>query len=228
MKTIFIPCRSNADIELVVDNILEKVPFERIGLVTTAQYVHQLKDVQSRLNKAGKKAVIAPGRPNPGQVLGCDAGAAIGAAMGAGPGKGAASKGADCIVYIGSGHFHPLRAALDTGLPTFMVHPSGGIELVSNELLMKHAKIKAARMHYFNLAKRVGILVSTKPGQSRMKQALKLREKLKGVKETFIFAANEIKPEYLEGYDVDAWVSTGCPRIAEDRFSRPVVDISEV
>ncbi len=218
MKTIFIPCRSSADIELAVDNILEKVPFERIGLVTTAQYVHQLKEIQTRLNKNGKNAIIAPGRPNPGQVLGCDAGAA----------RGAASKGADCIVYLGTGHFHPLRAAMDTGLPTYMTHPSGGIEIISNELLMKHAKIKAARMHYFNLAKRVGILVSTKPGQSRMKQALNLREKLKGVKETFIFAANEIKPEYLEGYDVDAWVSTGCPRIAEDRFNRPVVDISEV
>lgn len=212
-KTIFIPCRSKADVELVADNILEKVECKKIGLVTTAQFVEDLDEIRKRLEKAGKTVVISLGRPNPGQVLGCDARAA---------------KGADCYIYIGTGHFHPLRVALETGKPVYMAHPSGGIERVSDDEIMKHEKIKAARLHRFKEARTVGVLVSTKPGQNRMEQAMGLREKLRGEKETFIFAANEIKPDYLTGYDVDAWVNTACPRMAEDRFEKPVVDISEI
>jgi 2-(3-amino-3-carboxypropyl)histidine synthase len=108
------------------------------------------------------------------------------------------------------------------------VHPSGGVERIHEELIIKHQKIKAAWMHRFKEAKTVGILVSTKPGQERMKQALGLKAKLAGSKETFIFAANEIKPDCFVGYNVDAWVNTACPRIGEDAFDRPVVDISDV
>lgn len=214
IRTVFIPCRSKADIELVVDNILEKVPCEKIGLITTAQFVCDLKEIKKRLEKAGKSVVISPGRPNPGQVIGCDARAA---------------KGADCYVYLGTGHFHPLKVALETGKPVYMAHPSGGIEKIPDELVMKHKKIQAARLHRFKEARVIGILVSTKPGQSRMKKALELKKRLeKGGKEAFIFAANELKPDYLIGYKIDAWVNTACPRITEDRFDKPVVDISEI
>ena len=50
-KTIFIPCRSKADINLVAANILEKVKFKKIGLVTTAQFVDDLAEVKKRLEK---------------------------------------------------------------------------------------------------------------------------------------------------------------------------------
>jgi len=212
-KTIFIPCRSKADVELVTDNILEKVDCKKLGLVTTAQFVDDLEEIKKRLEKAGKTVVISPGRPNPGQVLGCDV---------------LAAEGADCYVYIGTGHFHPLRVAVETKKPVFIAYPSGGIERVSEGAIMKHEKIRAARLHRFKEAKTVGILVSTKPGQNRMMQALSLKKKLAGRKETFILAANEIKPDYLLGYDVDAWVNTACPRISEDKFDKPIVDISEI
>ena len=213
VKIIFIPCRSKADVGLVVDNILEKVKCNSIGLVTTAQFVGDLAEIKKKLEKAGKAVVISPGRPNPGQILGCDTRAA---------------SGADCYVYIGTGRFHPLNVAIQTGKPTYLVHPSGGVERIHEELIIKHQKIKAAWMHRFKEAKTVGIFVSTKPGQERMKQALGLKAKLAGSKETFIFAANEIKPDCFVGYNVDAWVNTACPRIGEDAFDRPVVDISDV
>ena len=210
-KTIFIPCRAEANVELVVDNILEKVDFEKICLVTTAQFVDDLPKIKGKLEKSGKEIVINPGRPNPGQVLGCDARAA---------------KGADVYVYIGTGHFHPTRVAMETEKPVFMVHPSGGIERLSDDYLMKQKKIKAAKLHRFKEARTVGIMVSTKPGQNRIKEALELKEKLS--KDCFIFAANELNPNNLVGYNVDVWVNTACPRISEDSFEKPVVDISDI
>jgi 2-(3-amino-3-carboxypropyl)histidine synthase len=210
-ETIFIPCRSKANVELVVENILEKVDSEKIGLVTTAQFVDDLPEIKKELEKADKEVIINEGRPNPGQVLGCDARAA---------------KGADAYVYVGTGHFHPLKVAMETKKPVFMAHPSGGIEQVSEDQIMKHEKIRAARLHRFKEAKTVGIMVSTKPGQNRMEEALKLKEELD--KEAFVFAANELNPSNLLGYGVDIWVNTACPRIAEDRFERPVLNLGDL
>jgi 2-(3-amino-3-carboxypropyl)histidine synthase len=214
VKTIFIPCRSKADICAVAESILREVPVGCIGLVTTAQFVEDLQEIKKRLESVGKKVVISPGRPNPGQVLGCDAGAA---------------KDADAYVYIGTGRFHATKVAAETGKPVFMAHPKGGIERLPEGDAMKLAKMRAARLHKLKEAKTVGIMVSTKPGQSRMKQALELKKDMEREgKEAFIVVANELRPEYLLGYKVDVWVNTACPRIAEDSFDVPVVDIGEI
>jgi diphthamide biosynthesis enzyme Dph1/Dph2-like protein len=219
VKTIFIPCRSKADISAVVESILRRVPFKCVGLVTTTQFIDDLPQIKERLESVGKRVIISPGRPNPGQILGCDAGAA----------RDAVSKGAECVVYIGTGRFHPTRACIETATPIFMAHPKGGIERLPDDYLVRYRKIKAARIDKFNRARVVGIMVSTKPSQCRIKQALELKESIdKEGKKAFIIAGNELKPEYLLGYKVDVWVNTGCPRIAEDSFDVPVVDIGEI
>ncbi len=221
VKTIFIPCRAQADVKLVVESILENVDYEKLGLVTTAQYVHQLDEIREKLERGGKTVMISAGRPNPGQIIGCDARAA------GGDSRGTAAE-PDCYVYLGTGRFHPLRVAEETGKPVYAVKPSGELEKISEKELMKCAKIRAARMDGFKRAEKVGIIVSAKPGQSRMGKAIELRKKLEREKQTFIFIANEIKPDYFTGYDIDAWVNTACLRIGEDAFEKPVVDISEI
>jgi 2-(3-amino-3-carboxypropyl)histidine synthase len=210
-KAIFIPTRGEVVVDFVVSSIAEKVPFKEIGLVSTAQYVHQLGEIKKRLEAKGKMVYLEPGRPNPGQVLGCDVRAA--------------AKG-ECIVFVGDGRFHAIRIAVETEKPVFIAHPSGGLERIPDAEVLKHERIRHARIHLFKEAQKVGILVSTKPGQERLEEALELKKKLQ--KETFIFVADEIKPENLMGFDVDVWVNTACPRIAEDYFEKPVVDASDI
>jgi 2-(3-amino-3-carboxypropyl)histidine synthase len=213
VKTLFVPARGQANIQEVVNSILAGVLIKKIGLVTTAQFVSQLPKIKERLEQNGKEVIISAGRPNPGQVLGCDCRAA---------------KGAECYAYIGTGRFHPQNVARKTGRPTYIIHPMGGLEKISEEEVMRYEKIRAAKLHRYKEAKTIGVLVSTKPGQNRFEAALKLKNDLKGKKETFIFVANEIKPDYFVGYNVNAWVNSACLRIAEDDFDKPVVDISEI
>ncbi len=209
-KIMYIPVRGEADVKAIIKDILDNVKEEKIGLVTTAQFIDFLEDIKKGLK--GKEVLISKGRPNMGQVLGCDAQAA---------------KGGDAYVYIGTGKFHPTRVAMETGKKVYTIHPKGGdLEIIDENYLLLYEKKKAARIDKFNQAKRVGILVSTKPGQNKMKQALKLKDSLD--KECFIVAANELHPDYLLGYDVDVWVNTACPRLAEDKFDKPVVDINEI
>src|SRR5438093_234639 len=80
-------------------------------------------------------------------------------------------------------------------------------------------------------AQTFGIIVTRKIGQSRMEMA----QALKGLAEkrdrhANIFLMDLVSPELLEGYRVDAWVNTACPRIAiEDilQYKQPVLTPQE-
>jgi 2-(3-amino-3-carboxypropyl)histidine synthase len=46
-----------------------------------------------------------------------------------------------------------------------------------------------------------------------------------------VFLFDEVIPEYLEGYGLDCYVSTACPRLAVDdysRFKKPVITPPEL
>jgi 2-(3-amino-3-carboxypropyl)histidine synthase len=213
-ETLFIPCRAKIELGIVSDSIINSVKETKIGLISTAQFVLELPRLKKLLEASGKEAIISEGRGNPGQVLGCDAKAAQG--------------DVECFVYLGTGRFHPMRAAYETGKPVYMADPLGGVERLSETDLMRSEKKRHARISKVKSAERLGIIVSPKPGQQRIKQALLLRESLKSDnKKAFIFIANEIKPENFLGFDVDAWINTACPRISEDHFERPIIDISD-
>lgn len=211
-KTLFIPCRAKADPQRIARAISKGVKEKSICLITTAQFVHILDEIGGLLAEGGKEVVVNLGRPNPGQVLGCDA-------------RAACRGSSECIVYIGTGRFHALRAAVKAQKPVYMVRPTGELEVVSKRDLIAFEKKRYARLSKLDDARTVGIIVATKPGQEKMAEALELKKKLaKDGKKTFIFAANEIKPQNFDGFKVDAWVSTACPRIAEDRFEKAVIN----
>ncbi|MEM4266943.1 MAG: diphthamide synthesis protein, partial [Candidatus Nanoarchaeia archaeon] len=88
MKIMFIEAKYNKDIK----GILKKVKIKgKVGLLTTAQHIHQLKEAQ----KIIKNSIIG------GQILGCNF-------------KNAEKikNKVDCFLFIGSGDFHPLELAL--------------------------------------------------------------------------------------------------------------------
>jgi len=76
-----------------------------------------------------------------------------------------------------------------------------------------------------------GIIVSKKIGQVRMELAQHLKDLAeKHGREAHIFLMDLVAPDLLEGYRVDAWVNTACPRIAiEDilQYKRPMLTPQE-
>ena len=69
-------------------------------------------------------------------------------------------------------------------------------------------------------------------GQARSGLAAELKRKLVAAgRAALVFYMDAVAPEHLEGYKVDAWVSTACPRIAiEDslRYQRPLLTPQEL
>lgn len=199
----------------VLKDNLKKIP-RNIGLLTTAQHRMQLPHVKSFLCENGFHVYTAQGTRTKfkGQILGCDLTAAL--------------KIKDVVngyIYLGTGQFHPLGAAIATKKDVYKVYTT--FEKIDPALLLKkrHALIfKASQCETF------GVVTSTYPGQHRKKEAIKIKKYLeqKG-KTAYLFIANEITPENL--YGCDAYVICACPRIALDdaaRFEHPVLTCTEV
>jgi len=210
MKTLFIEARSNLDIK----KLMKKVKFKgKLGLVSTVQHVHKLKEARKLL----PKSVIG------GQVLGCNVEKA----------KAIAEK-IDGFLFIGSGMFHPTRIAMETGKKVLAANPfSGKVSKVSRKKTAEiKRKLKGAYLSFLH-AEKLGILVSTKKGQNRLVDAKKLKAKLqKKEKSAYIFLFDTLVFSELENFpDIDCWINTACPRIAVDdhsRFQRPVINIDDL
>lgn len=209
MKRLFIEARSTEPILQVVKKAVNLLP-KKIGLVTTVQYKHRLKEANEFLEKNKKTAVIA------GVVLGCDVSSA----------KRIAKK-VDAFLYIGSGEFHPLGIALETNKPVIVANPlSNEVSRIKKEDVEQIRKRRKGAYLKFLTARNIGIIVSTKPGQSKLKQALELKKKLKN-KNCCIFIADEIDLNQLENFPfIECWVNTACPRIADK--AKGMINVEEV
>jgi 2-(3-amino-3-carboxypropyl)histidine synthase len=195
----------------------------RVGLLTTTQFRAWLPQIREHLEKAGHEVRI--GEPDrrvayAGQLLGCDYHVAE-----------VVAKDVDGYLYIGTGEFHPLGVAFLTDKPIVIADPERGsarnlADLKDRVLRQRWAAIARARD-----AKVFGIIVSKKIGQVRMEMAKDLKALAeKYGREAAIFLLDFVSPDFLEGYRVDAWVNTACPRIAiEDvlQYKQPMLTPQE-
>ena len=207
-----------------LDAALPLLP-KRVGLITTTQHRAWVPHIVDHLRAKGFEPVVSePDRrvAYAAQVLGCDYFTATNIA-----------DRVDGYLYVGTGDFHPLGVAIICkDKPVVIADPGTGeartLDEVKDRVLRQRwgAIVRAQDAHTF------GILVSKKNGQDRSELAIRLKGLLdaKG-RDGRIFYMDLIAPELLEGYAVDAWVSTACPRVAiEDylRYKQPILTPQEL
>lgn len=224
VPTLYLEARATHTVESAV---LAAFPllssYSRIGLATTVQHVQTLDAVRALLVRAGKTIEVGDARklPYAGQVVGCDFSNAKSIA-----------KDVDAFLFVGGGKFHALGVALATGKPTVIADPYGGMAYSVGEETQKVLKQRYASIEEASRAKIFGVLVSLKPGQQHLEEALKIKLAIEKMEKTAcIFAVREIQPDvFLEFPSVEAYVNTACPRISMDeaaRFSKPVLTAKE-
>ncbi|MFH1420355.1 MAG: diphthamide biosynthesis enzyme Dph2 [Candidatus Aenigmatarchaeota archaeon] len=198
-KVLFYPWK----LELEFD--LDKINFgsikeKNISLVSTIQYIDELPKIKGKLEKDGKRVKIV------GQILGCRV-----------------PQIKDTALFVGSGMFHP--TGINGNVYRLDVE-SGKVEKIDTMLIEKKRQAAISKL---DDAKTVGILVSTKPGQYKMGEALKLKDVLeKGDKKCYIVIFDEINANTLAGVPVDAFINTACPRIVEDKFDKPMINFADI
>ena len=172
-----------------------------VGLVTTVQHKHELKKIKKIIEDNGKKAVIG------GQILGCDVSAAK-----------KIMREIDAFLYIGSGEFHPIGVAMETNKRVISANPiNNNVSEIKQKDIDKYKNRQQGALIKFLSAKRVGVLVSLKPGQEKLKKAFELKKKYKD-KEFYIFVSDTINLNEMDNFNfIQAWVNTACPRIADDK-----------
>ena len=161
-----------------------KLPKGKVGLISSIQYLDQLKELNIKDSVYG------------GVVLGCNADNAV-----------KIKDKVDFYFFLGEGRFHAMNAAVKTGKEVYIA--SG--DKISHEDIEKYKKeLKGKILKYLN-AKKKGILISTKEGQSNIKEALKLKNK---IQDSYLFIENTFDFSNLENFkDIDIWINTACSRI---------------
>ena len=202
MRTLFISAKSKNQLASLDNIILNKMP-KKIALFYSIQFKTQAEELRKQLKT--KKTT------NFSQVLGCS--------------KPKISKSTKAILLIGSGRFHGISLAQETNLPVFILENNKLTEIFQIEVDILKQKQKASLVKYFN-AKKIGILISTKPGQENLTRAINLKKSIKN-KSSYLYIANEINPAEFENFpQIESWVNTACPRM--DMNSSKIINSDKI
>jgi 2-(3-amino-3-carboxypropyl)histidine synthase len=221
IPTIFVNAQSTLDVSKVVEKAIPSLIGKKIGLVTTAQHLHTLETVEIILQRHGLEPYVSEGDEritSKGQILGCNFSAGANLA-----------EQVDCFLFIGSGTFHPVGLLMSTKKSVIAADPYTNTvkkqeieDMKNNMLRQRYGAILACRS-----ARRFGILVGLKRGQQRIKLAYQVQQMLDAAgKLSMLITQNEFSPISLQGFDLDCYVSTACPRIAIDdylQYKKPII-----
>ena len=190
MKTLFIPVKSKLKLdELIINDLSKKLP-KNIAIAYSIQFKDIAFEIKNQLKDTHDVRIIL-------QVLGCS--------------NPKFSKEIQAILLISNGKFHAVSLAYETNLPVFLLDHNK-LEKISNEQIENMKKNQKASYVRYLSAKNIGILVSTKPGQENLKQALDFKNNLKD-KKGYLFIANNLNTNEFENFNIDSWVNTACPRM---------------
>lgn len=212
MEIICIDAKSDADIMPVLREAFRHLKKgSKVAIVSTVQHLHKLEEAKELLEKEKIRAVVS------GQVLGCRVPAI--------------PKDADEILYIGSGRFHPVGIYLKTKKDVIAADPfTGSVSKITQKDVEAIEKRKKGALLKFLSSKTIGILFSTKHGQTDVQGGRKAIEKLEQRyrdKRFYMFAFNTLQKNDLENFPfIDCWVNTACPRLVED-FEKGIINIED-
>ncbi len=212
VPVLYIEARSRVDPKPAVEKALPLMEgWRRIGLTTTVQHIHRLREVEEMLRERGMEPLIGRGRSRlsrDGLVTGCDYDSAL-----------SIVKMVEGYLFIGGGRFHAIGLAFATGRRVVAADPHLASAFTIEESEIKRMLMRrAAALEAAKRAKRFCIVVSLKPGQLHLEEALNLKTGLeRHGKEAVILCLDEVRAEALNNFtEAEAFIDTACPRIALD------------
>ncbi|MFH1182215.1 MAG: diphthamide synthesis protein [Candidatus Woesearchaeota archaeon] len=219
MDVFHIPVTAEAKATLD-EKVISALP-ERLCLAASAQFVSQLPEIKKLLEAKGKKASLVEAKHTafPGQILGC------------GWENLKYDEKAEAFLYIGDGMFHPKALMMAAEKDVFALDPINGsfAKLDRKEIEAVRKKTKVAIVKFLH-AQNIGVLLSTKPGQMMLKEALELKKKFPD-KKFYYLVSNTVEFNQLENFPfVDCFVNTACNRLIDDweKFPKPVLNIADL
>src|SRR3989344_6586068 len=164
-KFIVIDGKYKKKVKLTVEALNKLKKYDKIAVYTTTQFNHKLPQVLEQLKKAGVSVTSSqPESTNAKfQILGCD--------MYHGNLK--LEEDVDAYLYVGDGKFHPnaiLFHESDSGTDkeVVMYDPTTNkTQILSRKDIQRVLDREKANIKRFLMAERVGVIVTTKPGDRK-------------------------------------------------------------
>ncbi|NQU98714.1 diphthamide synthesis protein [Candidatus Woesearchaeota archaeon] len=218
MKTYFVEAKYDKKVT-IPKNVLDKVP-KKIMLFMTAQLIEQKDSLIKQLEKAGKKVLLTKPRHTmyEGQLLGCDTEKVEG--------------DFEAFFYIGDGMFHPEALIIKNDKPVHIYNQAQKKYslLTKKDADMTRKRLAAAKSE-FVISKNIGVLVTTKQGQNKLRLFEKIKEKYPD-KEFYFLVNNNVEFDRLEDFPfIECFVNTACERIAYGdykKFTKPVINFEDL
>jgi diphthamide biosynthesis enzyme Dph1/Dph2-like protein len=200
MKNFFISVNSRKKADL---SVLKNLP-SKLAIAYSSQYHSQAKKVEDFLSK--KHSIL-----NFFQALGCT--------------SPEISEEVEGILLISDGKFHALGIASDSRVPIYLYNLTRLEKILPKEMEELKRKGKRAYLRFLN-SRKVGILISTKKGQNRTKNAFELKRKLVQ-KRAYLFVCENVDIAQFENFpEIDSWINTACPRL--DMESEKILNFSNL
>lgn len=232
-ELLFIDAKWDEEIKLTkeLENYLKKNKIKSIALFASTQFTN-LDNFIKQVEKLGIKINVTKAKRTNSevQILGCD--------CYADSFDKDIIQNSDAVFYIGDGMFHP-KALLLSQIKSNEIKPviifdpvvNKIKEITKKDIEKQIQKIKRNLKLFIN-SRKIGILVTIKPGQQYFSAAKKLKENLeKEDKRAYIFIDDVINLSQLENYPfIQSWVNTACPRIGTDDIlntEKPIVNLRE-
>lgn len=208
IPVIYIPIDLKIDYDA---KVLNKIRENIIGIIYSVQHSKMIDRVSMDLEKIGKKVVVG------GEILGCNIENAK-----------KIEKKVECFLFVGSGNFHAI-GLLGLKKPLYVLDLEKGNVYIPDKNYKYERKL-ILKFEKFKEAKSVGILLSSKPGQfyTDHKSLVEIKRRIeKYGKRVYLIIFDRITQENLEGLRIDFFINTACPRICEDYFKKPIINIKE-
>ena len=193
MKPLFIPVKIKSRVnKSKLTEISKKFP-KQIAIAYSIQYENIAKDIKKILSKTHKIT-------NFSQVLGCT--------------RLELPKSTKAILLISDGKFHAISLAYETKLPVYLSDHDKLTLISQKDIEILEKKKKAAYIKFLH-ADKLGILVTTKPGQQNLKKAIELKDLIEN-KKSYLFLSNNINTSEFENFGLNCWINTACPKLDFD------------
>ncbi len=194
MKIIYIPASSKRVIkEELIKEISKKLP-KKIALAYSIQFKHSAEKAKKILEENHKITLFT-------QVLGCS--------------KPSFPKETRAILLISNGKFHAVSLGYESKLPVFILDNNNFEKISEKEISSMEKNEKASYVNFLNVES-VGILVTNKPGQQRLKRAIEFKKTLR--KKSYLFLGNNLETSEFENFGLKSWVNAACPRMDLNDF----------
>ncbi len=215
-NVLYVPVESKKEVKEITKKALKETEGEKIGLTTTTQHLHKLKEMKKTIKEEGNEPVTRKGDKyiREGQVLGCCFIAATDI-----------QEKVDSFIFIGSGNFHPQGIANSTNKKVIQGNPyNGEVRKIEKGKWMKEREMRKDKARN---SETFAVIETPHPGQTHNKVTKEVTEKLrKKGKEAHIIRMNQITPNKINHLPFDAFIVNACSRIVLDdwkNYEKPIL-----